>query len=103
MPWWLGTWTCHHTYILLQTKSLKQIKPLLSLSATKVQILGDDRGAANVVKLAGNFLIASAIESVAEAFALVEQQGLDRHKAYTLFSETIFDCLIAKDVDNALQ
>ena len=30
-------------------------------------LAGDDPGAANVVKLAGNFLIASAVESMSEA------------------------------------
>lgn len=37
-----------------------------------------DAGAGNAVKLAGNFLIASAIESIGEALALAEAQGLDR-------------------------
>jgi len=76
---------------------LAQIQPLLQRTATKVQPFEEkDAGAANVVKLAGNFLIASAIESMSEAFALVEQQGLNREAVHTLFSETIFDCLIYK-------
>jgi len=33
---------------------------------------------------------------MSEAFALVEQQGLNREAVHTLFSETIFDCLIYK-------
>jgi 3-hydroxyisobutyrate dehydrogenase-like beta-hydroxyacid dehydrogenase len=39
-----------------------------------------DAGAGNAVKLVGNFLIASAIESIGEALALAESQGLDRTK-----------------------
>lgn len=57
---------------------------------------GDDVGAANVVKLCGNFLIASSIESIAEAMALSEKHGVDRTKVMTLLSSTIFDCLIYK-------
>ena len=43
---------------------------------------GDDIGAANVVKLCGNFLIASSIESIAEAMALSEKHGVDRIGTY---------------------
>eukprot|EP00957_Ditylum_brightwellii_P210244 15364723-Ditylum_brightwellii.AAC.1 len=61
---------------------LAQIQPLLQRTATKVQPFEEkDAGAANVVKLAGNFLIASAIESMSEAFALVEQQGYGQRVA----------------------
>ena len=34
---------------------------------------GDDTGSANVVKLCGNFLIASSIEAIGEAVALSEK------------------------------
>lgn len=39
---------------------------------------GDDTGSANVVKLCGNFLIASSIESIAEAVALSEKNVSQR-------------------------
>jgi len=39
---------------------------------------GSDPGAANVVKLCGNFMIAAAIESIAESLALAEANGVDR-------------------------
>ncbi|MDJ0718584.1 MAG: NAD(P)-dependent oxidoreductase [Prochloraceae cyanobacterium] len=38
--------------------------------------LGEDPESANVVKLAGNFLIASMLESLGEAFALVKKSGI---------------------------
>ena len=44
------------------------------------------QGAANVVKLGGNFLIAAAIESMAEALALAEANGVDRQKMMTLLN-----------------
>jgi 3-hydroxyisobutyrate dehydrogenase-like beta-hydroxyacid dehydrogenase len=37
---------------------------------------GEDAGAANVVKLCGNFLIASTIEALAELLALAEKNGV---------------------------
>jgi 3-hydroxyisobutyrate dehydrogenase-like beta-hydroxyacid dehydrogenase len=65
-------------------------------SVGKVIDFGEDVGAANVVKLCGNFLIASSIESIGEAMALAEKQGVDRLQVMQLLSSTIFDCLIYK-------
>lgn len=57
---------------------LARIKPLLEATSTGVFEFGEDVGASNVVKLGGNFLIASAIESMAESMALAEANGVDR-------------------------
>jgi 3-hydroxyisobutyrate dehydrogenase-like beta-hydroxyacid dehydrogenase len=53
---------------------------------------GDDPGAANVIKLAGNFLFGAAIEAMAEAFTLAQKHGIERQKAYEFFTQTLFDC-----------
>jgi 3-hydroxyisobutyrate dehydrogenase-like beta-hydroxyacid dehydrogenase len=42
-----------------------------------VEVVGEDPPVANVVKLAGNFVLASAIEAMGEAFALVRKYGVD--------------------------
>eukprot|EP00606_Chrysophyceae_sp_TOSAG23-5_P000702 GSChrysophyteH2.ASY1.ANO1.1192.1 assembled CDS len=57
---------------------------------------GDDTGASNVVKLCGNFLIASTIEGISEAMALSEKHGVDRKAVMQMLSGSIFDCLIYK-------
>jgi len=57
---------------------------------------GNDTGASNVVKLCGNFLIASSIESISEAMALSEKHGVDRQEVMKMLSSSIFDCLIYK-------
>jgi 3-hydroxyisobutyrate dehydrogenase-like beta-hydroxyacid dehydrogenase len=57
---------------------------------------GDDTGASNVVKLCGNFLIASTIEAVSEAMALAEKHNVDRKDVMNMLSGSIFDCLIYK-------
>lgn len=76
--------------------ALARISPLLETTSTGVFEFGDDPGAANVVKLAGNFLIASAVESMSEALALAENNGVDRVKTMEMLNSTIFDCLIYK-------
>eukprot|EP00439_Symbiodinium_sp_Y106_P078693 s1447_g17.t1 len=73
-----------------------RVVPLLQKTALGVHDFGEDAGAANVVKLGGNFLIAAAIESMAEASALAESYDVDREKFISLMSSTIFDCLIYK-------
>ena len=58
----------------------------LRLTAFKnksVRVFGEDPGAANVVKLCGNFLIAAAIESMAESLALAEKESVDREEVMT--------------------
>ena len=80
-----------------EEKYVERVLPLLRATATEVRTgFGSDPGAANVVKLAGNFLIASAIESMAEALAMSEGCGVDREAVRSLLTDTIFNCLIYK-------
>lgn len=51
--------------------------PLLEALGHGVTRLGESASAANVVKLAGNFLIASMIEAIGEAFALARKAGVE--------------------------
>jgi 3-hydroxyisobutyrate dehydrogenase-like beta-hydroxyacid dehydrogenase len=51
--------------------------PALSALGRGVTRLGDDPPSANVVKVAGNFIIASMIESLAEAFTLARKSGVE--------------------------
>jgi len=69
-------------------------RPVLENTSQGVHDFGEDAGSANVVKLGGNFLIAAAIEALAEASALAESHGVDREQFVGLMSSTIFDCLI---------
>src|SRR4030088_1410919 len=46
--------------------------------------------AANLVKLSGNFLIASVIESLGEAMALVGKDGIDRKQYLDVLTSTLF-------------
>ena len=51
---------------------------------------GEDPGAANIVKLCGNFLILSAMEAMAEALTLAEKSGLDRSAVIDMLTHAIF-------------
>jgi 3-hydroxyisobutyrate dehydrogenase-like beta-hydroxyacid dehydrogenase len=69
-----------------------RVRPLLEAMGQKVFDFGDDAGAAHVIKLTGNFLVASAIEAMGEAFTLAQKNGIAREQIYDLFSTTLFDC-----------
>ncbi|MDB6020384.1 MAG: putative oxidoreductase YfjR [Pedosphaera sp.] len=59
-------------------------QPLFDAVGQKTFVVGQDPPAANVIKLAGNFLITATIEGLAEAIALIRKHGLDQ-KAFLEF------------------
>ena len=67
-------------------------RPLLEAIGQGIHDFGEKPDAANVVKLAGNFLIMAAMEAIAEAQTLGEKHGLDRAQLAAFFGETIFAC-----------
>lgn len=70
----------------------ERVRPLLDAMGRAVFDFGEEPGAANVVKLCGNFLIAAAIEAMAEAFTLAEKNGVDRVAVAELLGKTLFAC-----------
>jgi 3-hydroxyisobutyrate dehydrogenase-like beta-hydroxyacid dehydrogenase len=59
-------------------------------------ILGDKPPIANLVKLSGNFLIASVIETLGEAMALVGKAGVDLHAYLDMLTSTLFSAPVYK-------
>ncbi len=55
----------------------ERCRPVFEAVAQAAHELGEDASAANVVKLAGNFLIAAMMEGLAEAYALARKSGLE--------------------------
>ncbi len=70
--------------------------PVLDLLAAKVWPLGEDPVRANALKLAGNFMIVSAIESMGEAVALGEAYGVEAPELLDMLSSTLFAAPIYK-------
>jgi 3-hydroxyisobutyrate dehydrogenase-like beta-hydroxyacid dehydrogenase len=71
-----------------------RVRPLQEAMSQQVFDFGDEPGAANVIKLAGNFLLGAAIEAMAEAFTLAQKQGVPRRQTYEFFTQTLFDCFV---------
>jgi 3-hydroxyisobutyrate dehydrogenase-like beta-hydroxyacid dehydrogenase len=70
------------------------VRPMLEALGQGIFDFGDDPGSANVVKLCGNFLIAAAIEAIAEATTLGEKNHIDRAALINFFAQTILACPI---------
>ncbi|RYU79008.1 NAD(P)-dependent oxidoreductase [Hymenobacter persicinus] len=70
--------------------------PLLTVLGQGTHDFGDEVGAANVVKLCGNFMLGAAIEAMAEAFTLAQKSGLGREQVYDFFTSTIFAAPVYK-------
>lgn len=70
----------------------EKIKPILEALGQAIVDFGTEPGAANVVKLSGNFLIAAAMEAMGEALAMVEKSGISRSEVIDLFSKSLFAC-----------
>ena len=76
------------------TEARHRIRPVLDALGQGVFEFGENPGAANVVKLMGNFMIMASIESLAEAATIGEKHGISRHDLLTMFTSTLFNCPI---------
>lgn len=70
--------------------------PLFEALGQRTFTFGNNPQAANLVKLSGNFLIASAIEALGEAMALVGKAGVNRGQYVDLLTSTLFSAPIYK-------
>ena len=56
----------------------KRVQPILGKIGQGIFDFGEDPGAANVVKLCGNFLVASTVEALAEMMVLAEKNDISK-------------------------
>ncbi len=77
-----------------------RVRPVLKDLGQAVYEFGDDPAAAHLAKIAGNFMIASAIEAMGEAFALAEKNGVDPAALQAMISDSIFACPIYTNYGN---
>jgi 3-hydroxyisobutyrate dehydrogenase-like beta-hydroxyacid dehydrogenase len=72
------------------SSAIEKAKPLLEVMAGKVWPMGDAPERANIVKLAGNFMIVTAIESMGEASTLARAYGVSTCDFIELMTSTLF-------------
>ncbi|MDT5238748.1 MAG: hypothetical protein QOG79_1609 [Mycobacterium sp.] len=69
---------------------LQTVSPIFEAIGQRTFVVSDDPKAASLVKLSGNFLIASVIESLGEAMALVGKAGVDKLQYLDILASTLF-------------
>lgn len=79
-----------------ETAAVQALSPVFDAIGQRTFVAADQPKAANLVKLSGNFLIASVIESLGEAMALVEKAGVDKQEYVELLTSTLFDAPVYK-------
>ena len=76
--------------------AVKAAASLFDAIGQKTFIISETPKAGNLVKLSGNFLIASVIEAVGEAMALIGKAGVDRRQYLDILTSTLFDAPVYK-------
>lgn len=79
-----------------ESGSVEMAKPLLDAIGQRTFVVAETPQTANLIKLSGNFLIATVFESLGEAIALVGKAGIDRHQYLELLTSTLFNAPIYK-------
>jgi 3-hydroxyisobutyrate dehydrogenase-like beta-hydroxyacid dehydrogenase len=79
-----------------EQQTVAGVQPLLDVIGQRTFVMSSEPEAAALVKLSGNFLIASVIESVGEAMALVDRGGVDRRAYLELITSTLFNAPVYK-------
>jgi 3-hydroxyisobutyrate dehydrogenase-like beta-hydroxyacid dehydrogenase len=69
---------------------------LFDAMGQKTFSFGPNPPAANLIKLSGNFLIASVIEALGEAMALIGKAGIDKARYLDLLTSTLFSAPVYK-------
>ncbi|WP_166367220.1 NAD(P)-dependent oxidoreductase [Pseudomonas akapageensis] len=72
------------------TDAVAKVQPLLDVLGQKCWPLGVDPVRANVVKIAGNFMLISAIEAMGEASALAQGHGVQAAELLEILTNTLF-------------
>jgi 3-hydroxyisobutyrate dehydrogenase-like beta-hydroxyacid dehydrogenase len=83
------------------SETVEIVRPILSHLGTTWP-MGDDPRHGHAAKIAGNFLISTAIESMAEAAALLRSKAADPALFLTMMGETLFSSFIYRSYGTAI-
>src|SRR5205085_715933 len=76
--------------------AIEAATPILDAVGQKTFAVSTTPSDANLVKLSGNFLIASVIESLGEALALIAKAGVDKGDYLEILTSTLFGAPVYK-------
>jgi 3-hydroxyisobutyrate dehydrogenase-like beta-hydroxyacid dehydrogenase len=79
-----------------ESDATKCVMPLLQAIGQKTFLISETPEKALLVKLSGNFLVASVIEALGEAIALVGKGGVEKTQYLEILTSSLFDAPIYK-------
>jgi 3-hydroxyisobutyrate dehydrogenase-like beta-hydroxyacid dehydrogenase len=80
--------------------AIERMKPIFAQIGSRTVTLGEEAWQANLFKVAGNFMIASELESIGEAFALLRKGGVDPALFHDVLSGRLFTGAVFKQYGN---
>ena len=79
-----------------ERSALERVRPVLQAVSQRVFVMGEKPEMANVVKLSGNFLIATVIDSLGEAIAIARKYEIDPHTYVDFLTNSLFAAPVYK-------
>ena len=76
--------------------AITRAQPLFDVLGQRSFVVGERPSLANVVKLSGNFMLASMIETLGEAFALTRKHGINPQQYLDILTSTLFTAPVYK-------
>jgi 3-hydroxyisobutyrate dehydrogenase-like beta-hydroxyacid dehydrogenase len=70
-----------------ETNAVGRCRPLFDAIGRHTFVVGSEPWQANIVKLGGNFMIASMLEAFGESFATIRKAGIDHHLFLDVINE----------------
>jgi 3-hydroxyisobutyrate dehydrogenase-like beta-hydroxyacid dehydrogenase len=78
------------------SESIEKCRSLFAAMGQKTVMINEDAPAANLIKLSGNFLTTTVIESLAECFALMRKAGVDPRRFLEVLTNSLFSAPVYK-------
>jgi 3-hydroxyisobutyrate dehydrogenase-like beta-hydroxyacid dehydrogenase len=76
--------------------AIDRCRPLFDSIGAKLLVIGDKPSQANAVKLTGNFMIATVLETLSESLAFARKSGIDPAVLLDFLTSTLFNAPVYK-------
>jgi len=78
------------------SEPMEKCRSMFAAMGQRTFIVSEDAPTANLIKLSGNFLTSTVIESLAECLALMQKTGVDPQKFLEVLTESMFSAPVYK-------
>jgi 3-hydroxyisobutyrate dehydrogenase-like beta-hydroxyacid dehydrogenase len=75
---------------------IERCRPIFDILGQRTFVVGTDPATANLIKLAGNVMTATALEMLGEVLALVRKSGVDTTRVLDILTSTMFGSRVHK-------